>query len=658
MAYSVVISEEMAIKYFAEEDPVGKIITLGGSDEYTVTGVVEDMPRNSHFTFNMLRSMETLYVKNRQEMEMWFNIQYYTYILLAENSDYIAFEQKLPGFIETYMGAQLEAAGGTLDCFLQPLTSIYLHSNLDGEMGPNGDINYVYLFTAIAAFMLLIACVNFINLATARSTVRAREVGMRKALGAGRSRLIGQFLGESVVLSLVSLVLALIIIEVALPVFNSLTERELSLNLQSPVMLVILIAFAVFVGIIAGSYPALILSAFRPVKVLKEGLSGGPARSRLRGVLVVVQFTISIALIIGTITIYGQIQFMKNKRLGFDKEHVVIIPGMNRQVKQSLDTVKEELKSIPGVQSVAAASFMPGRGIRLSIVNPEGFPEDQPQTVSILDIDTDFIGTMGLKLAAGRNFSEEMPTDVTESILINEETARRFGWEEPLGKTIAGGIITDSGAVRLERKIIGVVKDYHHASLHRKIEPIMIGKNASEFRGMALRIAPTDISGTMAAIEDTWRQFDPDRPFNSYFLDESFDAKYRAEERLGKITLFFSLLAIFVGCLGLFGMSSYAVQQRTKEIGIRKVLGATVTGIVRMLSMRFLLLVGIANIVAWPIAYYAMQKWLENFAYRIDLSLWHFLLAGLLALFITLLTVSLQSVKAAIANPVTSLRYE
>jgi putative ABC transport system permease protein len=659
LANTLVITEEMAEKYFADEDPLGKVLRLGGSDNYTVTGVIRNVPHNSHVTFNMLRSMETLTVRNRADMEHWFNIQYYTYLLLAEGVNFKDFEAKLSEFVDRHMGEILTASGGTLDCYLQPLTDIHLRSHLQGELGANGDITYVYLFTLIALFILLIACVNFINLATARSTARAREVGMRRTLGANRIRLIVQFLGESVLFCLLSLLISFIIIEISLPFFNDLAARELTLNLLNPPWIMAgFFGFAILVGCLAGVYPALFLSSFKPVKVLKGSFETGTARSRFRGLLVVLQFTISIALIVSTLTIYHQIQYMKHKNLGFDREQVVVMPRLTPSLRQSLDTVKDRIAAVPGVIDVAASTFAPGRGYRLSIVQPEGFADDQPQTLSYLEIDHNYLPTYKMNLLEGRNFKKEFSTDPAQSVLINQTAARQFGWDDPVGKTMSNATLTDSGRVQLTRTVIGVVADFHQRSLHNKIAPLVIGNIPVEFWTLSVRIAPENVSAILDEIEEAWKGFDPNRPFSFYFLDEAIDARYRSEERLGNITLIFSLLAIFIGCLGLVGMSAYTAEQRTKEIGIRKVLGASITAIVRLLSVRFLVFIAVANVIAWPVAYYAMHRWLENFAYRVNPQPWIFLLSMLLALTIAMITVSFQAVRAATVDPVKSLRYE
>jgi putative ABC transport system permease protein len=657
--YSVVITEDMAMKYFGDEDPLGKSLRIDDETDFTVTGVAKNVPSNSHFSFNMLRSFETLYRENPELMEAWVAARFYTYLLLAENSDHKKLEQKFAPFVDRHMGDILGAIGGTVKLFLQPLARIHLYSDFERDLSAGGDITYVYLFSGIALFVLLIACFNFVNLATARSATRAREVGMRKTLGAGRGKLIAQFLGESLIYSFISIALACLLLELALPLFNSLAQRELSLNyFQRPWLIPGLAGLALVVGLLAGCYPAFFLSSFKPVRVLKGTWSKTASGSGFRRVLVVAQFVISIALIIGTITIYNQINFMKNKKLGFDKEHVLVIPGMNQATRQSYLSIRDELMNIPGVRAVGASSLVPGRGLTKSLFLPEGFSEDQPQTMDFLIVDPDYIPTMGMEIATGRNFSADLATDSTESAIINETAARRFGWDNPIGKTFRLLSPPGAGGETQIVNVIGVVKDFHLQSLHQKIEPQIIFYDLGGIDHISVRISPDNITHTIDLLRTRWKDIDPERPFHYLFLDESFDSQYRAEERFGTITLYFSLLAIFIGCLGLFGMSSYTVEQRTKEIGVRKVLGATVAGIVLLLSKEFTRWVLVANLIAWPIAYYAMSRWLENFAYRVDINMTAFALAGTAALAIAIATVSYQAIRAALTNPVETLRYE
>lgn len=657
--YSVVITEDMAQKYFKDQEPLGKMLRIDDEADFTVTGVMKNIPPNSHLNFNMIRSFETLYRENPQAMESWISVRFYTYLLLADNCDPKLLEEKFPPFVDRLMGNFLNAIGGTVRLFLQPLTEIHLYSNFERDLPSNGDITYVYLFSGIALFVLLIACFNFVNLATARSATRAREVGMRKTLGAGRGKLMLQFLGESVIFSFFSLAIACILLELVLPLFNSLAGRQLSLNyLERPWLIPALAGLALLVGLLAGSYPAFFLSSLRPVRVLK-GTGGAIASgSGFRRMLVVAQFVISITLIIGSITIYNQIDFMKNKRLGFDKEHVLIIPGLNQAARQSYPSIRDELAKIPGVTSVGASSLVPGRGRTKSIFFPEGLSENEPQTMDYLTVDPHYLPTMNMEMAQGRNFSSDISTDSTESVIINQATAIKFGWDNPIGKTFRLPNLPGDEGDELIVTVIGVVKDFHIASLHQKIEPQLIFYDLSSINNISVRLAPENITHTVGLLEEEWKKISPDRPFDFYFLDQSFDSQYRAEERLGKISLYFSLLGILIASLGLLGLSSYTTERRIKEIGVRKVLGATEAGIVLLLSKEIVRWVLLANIVAWPVAYWLADRWLGSFAYRINLGWTTFVLAGLVALSIAVITVSFQAVKAALANPVESLRYE
>jgi len=657
--YTVVLTEDIAQKYFGEEDPVGKIIKIGGENEFAVTGVVKNVPHNSHFTFTMLRSFETLNRENSQNMENWLSIGFYTYLLLAENTNPREIEKKFSSLIDEHLGHILGALGGTLTLALQPLTSIHLYSDFELDISTNGDITYIYLFSSIALFVLLIACFNFINLATARSSTRAKEIGMRKTFGADRGKLVVQFLGESIIYCVFSLILALLLLEVSLPLFNSLVGRELTLNiLQIPSLLGGFVGLTLLTGFISGSYPAFFLSSFHPVRVLKGNEKSGVSNKRFRNFLVIVQFSISIILIIGTITVYHQLYYMKNKKLGFNKEHVVVIPGMSDSMQQSYLSIKGELERLSGIVGVGGSDMIPGKGIRKSLFLPEGFSEDQAQTMDFLNIDHHFIPTMGMELAAGRNFSADLATDTSESVIINETAVEKFGWDEPIGKTFIFRPTPGTEGETTIMNVIGVVKDFHMTSLRRKIDPLLIFYSLDGLSSFVIRISPENIMSSMELLEKKWKEIDSERSFDYYFLDESFDSQYGAEERLGNITLYFNLLAIFIGCLGLFGLAAFTAEERTKEIGIRKVLGASMVSIIGLLNKEFIKLVVIANIIAWPFAWYGLRLWLQNFAYRINLGWSTFFLAGVLALVVALITVTYQSIKAATANPVDSLRYE
>jgi putative ABC transport system permease protein len=657
--YTAVITEEIARKYFGDDEPIGKIIKFGENQEYAITGVVKTIPANSHFTFNILRSMETQYAENRPLMENWMAISQYTYLLLAKNADHKILEQKLPALIEKHLGPVLKSIGATITLHLQPLRDIHLHSDFAGDIAAQGNVMYVYIFSAIALFVLIIACINFVNLSTARSATRAQEVGLRKTLGAVRHRLVGQFLGESVLYSLLSLILSIILILAAMPWFNAVVGRSLDLNiLQVPWLIPAFVGLALVVGVMAGSYPAFFLSAFQPVRVLRGKLKFSTKNIQFRRILVIIQFAISIVLIVGTMIIYKQLIYMKSKDLGFNKEHVVILPGLDDVMEHSYQTLRNEFKTLPGVINVGASTKVPGRGIRKSAFQPEGFSQDQSQTMDYLDIDPDYLLTLGIQIVEGRNFSEDFSTDRLESVIINETAAKKFGWVSPIGKQFIFAPEPNSQEKERRMNVVGVIKDYHNASLRLKIEPMILFYDPAGFSSFVLRIAGTNIQKTVSLIRDKWKELLPQKPFDYFFLDDSFDSQYRAEERMGNLILRFSLLAIFVGCLGLFGMASYTTEQRTKEIGIRKVLGASSGAIVRMLSKEYLLLVAIGNLIAWPVAFTMMKSWLNNFAYRTSLAPWIFAAAALLSLAIALLTVSYQSIRAALSNPVDSLRYE
>jgi putative ABC transport system permease protein len=655
-AYSVVITEDMAKKYFGEEDPVGNVLSINNQWDFTVKGVAKNVPQNSHFGFDMLCSFETYAQENKREMQNWLSINNYTYILLREGYDYKQLEQKFPEMIDKHVGQLLQYVKGELALFLQPLTSIHLHSNLIQEILGNSNIAYVYIFSAIAVFILVIACINFMNLSTARSANRAQEVGMRKVLGADRGRIIRQFLTESMFYSLISLAVALLLVDLALPLFRSLSGIDLGINyIKNPWLIPGLIGLAVLVGLAAGSYPAFFLSAFQPARVMKGLFESGTAGSRFRSVLVIVQFSISIVLIVGTIIVSNQLHYMKNKRLGFQKEQVVVVPVSDESTLESLRPLKEDIRSHAGILNVAASSHVPGEITYVNPFIPEGFTLEQMQYMGELYVDHDFIPTMGIEMAAGRNFSADLQIDRDESCIINETAAKKFGWDNPIGKTIH----KPSTSKELNKKIVvGVVEDFHIESLHKQISPLFIGYTTHIFNSLSIRISAENIPETLAFLRDKMSEWDPYRPFEYAFLDDSFDAQYRAEERLSNIFSSFSVLAIFIACLGLFGLASFTAEKRTKEIGIRKVLGASIPGIVILLSKEFTKWVLVANVIAWPVAYYFLSRWLQGFAYRLNITFLTFVFAGVISLAIALGTVSYQALKAATSNPVDSLRYE
>ncbi len=662
---TLVLSQKTAEKYFKDENPLGKTLKLDDRTDYLVTGVFEEIPDSSHFHFDILLSMSSL---PESKNLIWLNQNFQTYILLYKGADPKAVEAKFPATLIKYMGPQIEAfmgksmeklaAEGDLkgEFYLQALGDIHLHSDLLGEMAPTSDVKYVYIFSAIALFILIIACINYMNLSTARSAGRAKEVGIRKVLGSYRYQLIRQFLTESTILSIISLALALVLVSLVLNFFNGLSGKTLSLtDLGSTSMLVVLILATLTAGILAGSYPAFFISAYQPGNVLKGQVKSGVKTGLLRSGLVIFQFAASIILIIGTFIVYSQLHFIQNTKLGFNKEQVLILNNAYLLSNQ-IEAFKNEMLSYPQVVSATISNYLPVSSSRNNTsVLPEG-ERDNIRATSMQNwvVDYDYINTLKMKIIQGRNFSRDHSTD-TEATIINQAAARQFDWDQPVGRKI-GRMINDQGDFSLY-EVIGVVEDFHFETLRDSIGPLVmfLGESAGS---ISFRIQTEDISGMIGLLRKEWKEFLPNQPFEFSFLDEKFDDMYRAERRVGGIFGVFGVLAIFIGCLGLFGLAAFTAEQRTKEIGIRKVLGATAPNIVRLLLKEFVLLISVANAIAWPIAFFIMKGWLKDFSYRISLSVWHFLLAGLVTLFIALLTVSFQAVKAALSNPVDSLKYE
>ena len=649
--HSVVITEAIAQKYFGEQDPVGQILSFNDK-AFKVTGVLKDTAHNSHFQFNLLASP-----MSRDHQSNWLRHDFYTYLLLQKRDSAQGLEAKLPNFIETHAGELLKASGFAR-YFLQPLTDIHLHSHLGGEMSENSDIRYVYLFLVIALFVLVLACINFMNLSTARSATRSKEVGMRKVVGANRAQLIRQFMAESILLALVALLFAIVLIEVSLPAFNAFIQRELVLDYASNWYVVLaLLSVALFAGLLSGIYPALFLSAFQPVEVLKSTLRRGLKTSSSRKTLVVFQFVISIILIIGTVVVYHQSDYIRNKKLGFRKEHVIVTPYPGMRV---IERYKSRLSGYANVLSTSTSSNIPGRQFPTSLFrSPIDGASQDGLMMNMIVVDREFISTYGLELVEGRGFAKDMMNDGEGELILNEAAMQKFGWTSCVGKEVEN-IWPQGGKMEVQYRgeVVGIVIDFHYQSLHHKIEPLLITTLERWSEYFAIRIRSDDVAGTLSFLKTQWKEIAPNKPFDYFFLDDDYDKLYRAEKQIGTLFGLFSILAIFVASLGLFGLASFTAQLRIKEIGIRKVLGASVSNLVLMLSKEFALLVGIANLIAWPIAYYAMHRWLQDFAYRIDLEIWAFVLSGFLALFIALTTVSYQAYKVARTNPVDALRYE
>lgn len=658
---TVVITETMAKKYFGDEDPMGKILRADNTYDFRITGIMQDVPKRSHIRFDFLASFESLSVfpiyggteyATFQRTGLFPDV--YTYLRLKKDYPPVEFEKKMPDFLDKYLRDQIARLNLRVKPYLQPLTRIHLHSHLEAELRANSDISYIYIFSAIALFVLLIACINFMNLATAYSTNRAQEVGMRKVAGAYRIQLISQFLGESIFLAFLALGLALVLAQLLMPIFNSFSGKELVLTFGDSWVVLGIIAIVLFVGVVSGGYPAFFLSTFQPITVFKGSYKGSATNSLLRKILVWFQFTLSILFIISTIVAYKQMNYIQIKHLGFDKEQVVVIPLGDPRARQIYLSYKNLILQNPDVLSTTASSSLPGGLINGLLIRLEGAPEGEEINIEQIMVDHDFINTLGIELVEGRDFSVSFSTDTMSAFILNETAIRQFGWEQnPLGRQMAIGNWKQG-------KVIGIVKDFHVKSLHQRIEPLLIhiAPNPDALHYFAIRIRPNNISRILRFMEETWYQVYPHDPFIYSFLDEDFDSLYRAEELRGRILTSFTLLAIFIACLGLLGLASFSAEQRTKEIGIRKVLGASSSGLMILILKEFLILISIANITAWPVAGLLMHSWLQEFAYRTNIGISTFLFSGILSLIIALVTVSYQAIKAALANPVESLRYE
>ncbi|UFH54213.1 ABC transporter permease [Spirosoma sp. KNUC1025] len=656
----VVLSATTAQKYFGGANPIGKnlrINTGGSFRDYTVTGIVEDCPANSQIKYDLLASFATLPAAKTEE---WYSANYATYLLLRKPEDIARLQAKIPAFMKTQFSKDEMSAGSYLTYNLEPIRRVHLHSEVEGSFEPNGDLTYIYIFGSIALLILLIACVNYVNLATSRAVERAQEVGVRKVMGAMQGQLFGQFIGESVIVTSIALALGLLLAILTLPLFNTLSDRQFTSDVWlKPGNLLLLLGIGLVVSLLAGSYPALVLARFQPVRVLKGHLKTVGA-GQFRKALIVFQFAITAFLIISTLLVRNQLSFIQHKKLGYSKDHVLMLP-VDKQVKEKISTLKTEFRQNTDVQQVSLASESPvfvngGYGMRRA-----NRPDDQYKMVAGLQIDEDFIKTMGLQLVAGRDLTR---TDVEQAMksdgdslnyyhfIPNESAVKELGWtpQQAIGQKI------DMGGNR-KGEIKAVVADFHFASMKQKIGPLIL---FPEVGGeiLLVKLSGSQLPATLQFLEGKWRTLIPERPFSYEFMDEEFNKLYAAETRTGRIFSVFAFLSIFLACLGLFGLSAYTTAQRTKEIGVRKVLGASVFSIVGLLSKDFLKLVVIAIVVASPVGWYAMNRWLRDFTYRIDIDWWVFALAGLLAVGIALLTVSFQSIRAALMNPVKSLKTE
>ncbi|MCC6370671.1 MAG: ABC transporter permease [Bacteroidia bacterium] len=656
--YSIVLTESAAKKYFGNEPAFGKMLQFSDTINLMVTGIIKDMPQNSHFHCESFLSRSTMndMNKNNEDWNLnnennWFNCNSYSYILLKENVDYLKLQSKMNAFIEKEMAELKKQYGMDLNVELQKITDIHLKSHLDAEMKDevNGDITYVYIFIGAALLTLLIACCNFINLSTTRSLNRSKEIGLRKVIGARRPQLIAQFLGESMLFSLIACVLSFLMVLVMKPAFNSFVGTSLTFNAGIFWLYLIII---IGIGILAGLYPAVLMSSFSPIQSLKGKVSHGISDIIFRKGLVIFQFSIAIILIVGTTLILQQLNFIQSRNIGLKKEQVLTLELAASDAPKADLLLKELLKN-PKVVNGSLNSFS-FKGTSNITALPEGAAQNEMTASYVICADENFLKTYQIALTAGRDFSKSFATDATEAFLVNEAAVKSFNWKNPknaLGKKIEWGGLKNG-------KVIGVVKDFNFASLHENIKPLIIHVYPGWCNKISLRLKTDNLPATMIEIENSWKSIATQSAYKYHFMEDEFNNQYRSEQNMKTVLSAFTFLSILVACLGLFGLASFTIKQKVKEIGIRKVLGSSVSGIVQLLSKDFLKLVIISFIIGAPVAWYGMNKWLQDYAYRIEIKFWVFALAGLLAFLIAFLTVSIQAFKAALSNPVKSLRTE
>lgn len=668
--YTIVLNQTLAKKYFGDEDPIGKVLIVGENRSFTVTGVMEDIPRNSHFKFRGFYSMKTLEAIrgaeefNSTEPITFWSFSNYTFLLLKENTNIDALKSKFPLYYNKYMKALGDQLGIEYHLVVQKLADIHLKSDLQWD-APTGNIKYIFILSAIAFFILSIAGINYMNMATARSSKRAREVGVRKVVGAHRDTLIRQFLMESLSLTLLALAIAVIVVELILPVFNSLVDKDLSLSVsETPEILVFSVVLALVLGIVSGSYPAFYLSSFHPATILKGSTIKGKAGALLRKLLVISQFTVSAIMISGTIIVGVQLNYMNNKDMGFSKEDVLVSIVRDSLMRTKIEPLKDELKKNPNINSVATSNTLIGFDGSKTVHLYEGEEGMEQYALNFSVIDFDYLDMMRMKVMQGRKFNRNIASDTSSAFIVNQAAARKFNWnEKAVGKKLQLGVELegeeDNDGI-MKGEVVGVVADFHYRPLRENIEPInfLVSENAHHRRVLYVKLNQENREESIKYIENVWNKFSPKMAFNYFFLDEKLRENYDSEVRLTWIFSIFSLLSILIASLGLFGLSSFMAEQRTKELGIRKVLGASVNQLVNLLTKEFVRLILIANVIAVPIAYWAMNSWLNDFSYRIQISWWIFLLTLIVSLVIGVFTVSWQSFRAASADPVNAIKYE
>ncbi|MBN1352788.1 ABC transporter permease [candidate division KSB1 bacterium] len=667
--HSIILTEAMAYKYFGNKNPVGKVLTLDGQFDAIVSGVIKNIPHNSHIQFDFLLPFKNIITEDILGVE-WFDFSFNTYVQLKDHSAYTALNRQITDLAKAHNCPQIVYS--KLEFGLQPIKEVHLDADtqLAGieVMSELGDKTNVYVFSLIAFLILCIACINFMNLSTARSANRSMEVGMRKVLGANRFQLRQQFLAESMLMTIIAFVIALVFIGLLFPLFNDLTGKQLTFSIFNYRYILGVFGLTLLTGFIAGIYPAFYMSSFQSITLLKKqslipagsfkGLSKQIKNSVFRKFLVVSQFCISITLIIGTFVIYKQLRYVRNRNLGFDKSNTLLLP-IRENFAMKYDLIKTRLLQDPNIIGVTAQDWLQIRGPHnaggLAFDWQENAGKGHNYMISHIRVDYDFIPTLGIRIVEGRNFSRNHPSDAQDAFILNEAAVKMMGMKSPIGKRFR--LYGQVG------KIVGVMQNAYFSSLHRKIEPqvyhvLTNAINSQVCGAMLVKVNGSKIAAGLSSIEKIWQAENPNSPFEFQFFDEAIDQRYKSDQRTGKIFNYFAILAIFISCLGLFGLASYMVEQKTREIAIRKVLGASISGIVSLLSKEFVKWIIVANIITWPLAYYFMNKWLQDFAYRIDIGLWIFVISGGIALLIALATVSVQAIKAATANPVESLKYE
>jgi putative ABC transport system permease protein len=645
--YSIVLSEDQARKFFDNQNAVGRIIQFDEKTDLTVTGVIKNIPANSHLTRDIFMPFETWGKLYEEPLEHWQYASFYTYVLLGPDANVQELESKFPAFTEKH-GIPKQKL------FLQPLLSIHLHSHFLGELSPNARVSTLLLFGSIALLILIIACINYMNLTTARSSVRLKEVGARKVVGASRNQVSRQFLGESLIMASFSLVISFFLIHLFLPLFNSLAERQLVLNGESLLQILPgILLLVLFVGILAGSYPAFLMSAIKPAAAFKGSGKRVSQKGRMRNVLVIAQFSVSLTLIIAAILVRSQLDFIRDKDMGFDRDQIVVVPLYENKIRQNPGPVLEELRRHPQILFAASSMHLPNDVGAMTTIKWQGKPEEEQTWVKVSEVGYDFTEVYGINILQGRSFSQKFPSDEKGAFLVNESARKIIGDDFYLGMGLSHW-----GRPEPSGQIVGIMKDFHLNSIHEEIKPLYIYLNPNRGQHLSIKIRGEHIPETIGFIQKTMNQFSPQYPFEYRFFDDLFNMAYSSEQKMEKIFGLFATIAVFIACMGVFGLSAFLAEQKRKEIGIRKVLGASVSKIVYLLSRDLMWLVLVANLIAWPVAYYAMSRWLQNFAYRTHIQVGSFLQSSILIFLVSLVTLCYQTVRAARANPVDSLKYE